>query len=61
MNHQTYFRLTGFIFLVIAIVHLWRIVNGLSVAFGTTQIPVGVSWAGVIIAGYLAYQGLKKR
>ncbi len=61
MSHQTYFRVSGFIFLAIAVLHLWRIVNNLPIVFGTTTISVGVSWVGVIIAGYLAYHGLKRR
>lgn len=61
MDHKTYFKVTGIIFLVIALLHLWRIANGISVTFGGSVVPVIISWAAVIVAGYLAYQGLKKK
>lgn len=61
MSHQNYQKVTGFIFLLIALVHLWRIFNHLPVAYGTHFIPMGWSWVGVVVGGYLASQGLKKR
>jgi hypothetical protein len=61
MNQNTYMKLTGTIFLIIAVAHLLRAVLGWNVVIGTTVIPLWISWIGVIVAGCLSYQGLSKR
>lgn len=61
MTHSNYMKTSGVIFLAIALVHLWRIMNDVTIKFGTSVVPTWVSWAAVIIAGYLAYNALKKR
>ncbi|MDO8589968.1 MAG: hypothetical protein Q7R69_01720 [bacterium] len=61
MNQKTFNLLVGLVFLVVAVMHLWRIINGMSVTFGSSDIPMWVSYAGIVIAGYLAYYGLKNR
>jgi hypothetical protein len=61
MNHKNYIKVSGFIFLVVALVHAWRLLNSTPITFGTTHLPLSVSWIGLIVAGYMAFQGLKKR
>lgn len=61
MSSKSYFKVTGTLFLIIAIVHLVRALNGWEVNLHTFEMPVGVSWAGLAIAGYLAYQGLSRK
>ncbi len=54
-------KVSGVIFLIIALVHLWRIINVIPVAFGTSFVPMWLSWLAVLVGGYLSYMALKKR
>jgi hypothetical protein len=49
--------LTATLFLVVAIVHLLRIIFGWQVEIGGLSIPVWVSWLALPVAGALAYFG----
>ena len=59
MTHKNFFSLTGTIFLVIAALHLLRIINGWEAVIGGWIVPMWLSWAAVILAGYLGSQGIK--
>ena len=48
---------TATLFLVVAIMHLLRIIFGWQVEIGGLSIPFWVSWLGVLVAGALAYLG----
>lgn len=48
-------KLTGLIFLVVALVHLLRLAFGWNVFLGDFAVPLGLSWLGVLVAGYLSY------
>lgn len=61
MSQKTFNLLVGLIFLAVAIMHLWRIINDTPVIFGDINIPIWVSWGGIVVAGYLSYHGLTKR
>lgn len=61
MTHQNYHKVAGTVFLIVALVHLWRVLTMTPVAFGTFFIPFWASWIAVLLAGYLSYLGLKKR
>ena len=52
---------TATLFLVVAIMHLLRIIFGWSVEIGGLSIPFWVSWLGVLVAGALAYFGFTQR
>ncbi len=59
MSHSTYMKVTGVIFLIIAVVHLYRAIYGLPVVIGEFSVPVAASWVAVVVAGFLSYRGLK--
>lgn len=61
MNQSTFLKVSGLIFLVVALVHLWRAVSGVDIMFGETLVPMWLSWLAVIFIGFLSYQGLRKR
>jgi len=61
MNQKSYNSITGFVFLVVTIVHLLRVLNGWDISIHTFDMPIWVSWIGVLLAGYLTSQGLRKR
>lgn len=55
---NSYAAVTVLIFAIVAIMHLVRIVNGWSVAIGPHDIPMGVSWAGLVGSALLALWGV---
>ncbi len=60
MNKKNFFSVAGALFLLIALVHLVRIIQGWDAAIGTYDLPVWFSWVVVIIGLVMAYQGLVK-
>src|SRR5262249_24629274 len=57
MNQRLYCVVTGSIFIVIALLHLFRIVYGWKVAIGPWTAP---GWmAALVVAGYLGYEGIR--
>lgn len=61
MNQKTYSIVSGFIFLVVALLHLVRAVMGSPVSLAGWDVPVWLSWIAVIGAGFLAYLGLRNK
>ena len=52
---------TATLFIVVAIMHLLRIILGWQVEIGGLSIPFWVSWLGVLVAGALAYIGYTQK
>lgn len=61
MDQRTYTRLTGVIFLLIAVLHLLRILYGWSAVIGGWPVPLWLSWVALIIGAYLAWWGLSRK
>jgi hypothetical protein len=61
MSQKNYYTVTGTIFLIITVLHFLRILNGWSAEIGTATIPMWASWVAVLLAGCLAYHGLKRK
>ena len=59
MTHKAFSLVAGVIFSVIALMHILRIALGWHLSFAGWVVPMWVSWAGALVAGYLAYQGLR--
>ncbi len=60
MNQKTTFdTVAGIVFLVVAVMHLLRIIFGWEVSIGGLTVPLYASYAGVVAAGLLAYFGLR--
>lgn len=60
MNQKKFSLVAGVIFLVIAVLHLLRIVSGWEVLVAGVSIPLWVNWVGLMVAGYLGYTGIKQ-
>jgi hypothetical protein len=58
MSQRTFSLVAGLIFLVVALAHLTRLVLGWHVALGGWTLPMWISWLALVVAGYLAYEGL---
>ena len=59
MSAKTYFKATKFIFALVALLHLSRIVMGWSMVVGGWEVPWWLSVVGFCIASYIAYNGYK--
>lgn len=61
MKPKTYFAAVSVVFLVVASLHLLRVIFGWSAQIGGWDAPMWLSWLALIFAGTLAYQGLRLR
>ncbi|HEV2298088.1 MAG TPA: hypothetical protein VGR72_06185 [Candidatus Acidoferrales bacterium] len=61
MSQKTFSLIAGLLFLVIAIGLLCRLLLKWSVLLNGWTVPMWVSAIALVVAGYLAYEGLKPR
>ena len=54
-----YFKITGTFFLLIGLLHLLRVFYGWEGMIGGVSIPLWASWTALVLAGLLAYSGLR--
>ncbi|HEX5774590.1 MAG TPA: hypothetical protein VFY28_01360 [Candidatus Paceibacterota bacterium] len=59
MNKKTYLSVTSVVFLVVALVHGWRVLSGSDLILGEMMIPMWASWVVVLVVGFLAYSGFR--
>ncbi len=59
MTPRVFSLITATLFSLIALLHVLRLLRGWQVTIGDVEVPVWLSWIGLAIAGYLAYQGVK--
>ena len=59
MERKTYLWVAGTIFTLVALFHLVRIYMGWPVMIGDWSVPMWVSWIGLVVAGGLAFFGLR--
>ena len=59
MSQKIFSLVAGVIFLVIAIMHVLRLVLKWEAIVNGRTMPMWVSWVGVLIAGCLAYEGFR--
>jgi hypothetical protein len=60
VDQKTYNIVTAALFLIVAVVHLLRIILGWPAQIGGLDIPMWVSWLGLVVAGALTYFGFRK-
>jgi hypothetical protein len=59
MDQKTYSIVAGVIFAAVALLHLVRIYMDWPVMIGGWSVPMWVSWIGLVVAGGLAFFGLR--
>ena len=59
MNQKTFSIGAGVIFAVVALLHLVRIYMDWAVTIGEWSVPMWVSWIALVVAGCLAFIGLR--
>ncbi len=55
MGHKNYCVVSGGLFLLVALAHLLRIVNGMSIQIDDFAVPMLASWIGLIVPAGLAF------
>lgn len=59
MSLKIYLKTAGTIFLIIAVLHLMRLVLGWNAVFEGWSVPLWLSAVALVVAGYLAYEGFR--
>lgn len=59
MNSRTYCVVAGSVFALVALLHLWQVITAAPAVLGGWAVPMGVSWAGLGIAGLLSVLGFR--
>jgi hypothetical protein len=59
MTPRIFSLITATLFTLMALLHVLRLLRGWQLTIGDVVVPLWVSWIGLAIAGYLAYQGVK--
>jgi hypothetical protein len=59
MNQKTFSLATGLIFLLIAVIHILRLAFKWEAVLNGWAVPMWVSAVALLIAAYLAFEGLK--
>jgi hypothetical protein len=59
MNQKTFSIMAGVIFAVVALAHLVRIYMDWPIVIADWSVPMWVSWIALVVAGGLAYLGLR--
>ena len=54
---KAYAGITTLIFALVAVIHVIRLVQGWHVQVGSNDVPMSVSWIGLVISGALAIWG----
>ncbi len=54
MNHKNYCLVSGVLFSIVAMAHLLRILNGMSVQIDDFAVPMAASWIGLVVPALLA-------
>jgi hypothetical protein len=59
MDQRAYNTITAVVFLIIAVLHLLRIIFGWPARIGGLDIPLWASWLAILVTGGLAYFGFR--
>ncbi len=59
MTQRTFSLVTAVLFFLIALLHAVRLLRGWQVIIEGAVVPMWISWIGLAVAAYLAYQGLR--
>ena len=55
MQHKNYCLVSGVVFSLVALAHLLRVVNGMSIQIDDFVVPMLASWIGLMVPAGLAY------
>jgi len=58
MKKTTFYKVSGYLFLIVGLLHFIRAINGWEMAIDQYVIPVWMSWIAVILVWYLGIRAL---
>ena len=53
MSYRAYLVISGTIFGIVAIVHVFRVINNWTVVIGPWTVSIWVSWLGMVVPAFL--------
>jgi hypothetical protein len=59
MTQRTFSLVTAMLFLLIALLHAVRLLRGWQITIEGAVVPLRVSWIGLAITAYLAWEGFR--
>ena len=59
VHQKAFFYIVGTLLLIVAVLHLSRLVFSLELVIGTWTAPFWLSWIGTIVSAYLAFASFK--
>jgi len=59
MTHRIFSLVTAVLFFLIALLHAVRLLRGWQVIIEGAVVPMWISWIGLAVAAYLAYEGFR--
>ena len=59
MSQRTFSLTVATLFSLIGVLHLLRLVYGWEAVIGGWVVPMWISWPALLIAGFLAYEGVR--
>jgi hypothetical protein len=59
MTPRIFSLITATLFTLMALLHVLRLLRGWQVTIGDVVVPLWISWIGLAVATYLAYQGFR--
>ena len=61
MTQRAFNLAAGTLFLIVALLHALRLLFGWPASIGGWIVPMWISWAGVVLAGFLAYSAFSQK
>jgi hypothetical protein len=61
MSQRSYLFVSAVIFSLVFLLHVLRLFYGWSALIGGWMVPIWVSWIGVVVSGFLAFEGFRLR
>lgn len=59
LDNKSYLRVSGIVFLIVAIFHLYRNLAGIPLMWGEISVSPWFSWFAFVLTGYLSYSAFK--
>ena len=61
MSQRSFLLVSAIVFALVFLLHVLRLVYGWSAMIGGWTVPIWVSWIGVVVSGFLAFEGFRLR
>ncbi len=61
MSQRSFLLVAAIVFTLVFLLHVLRLVYGWSAMIGGWTVPIWVSWIGVVVSGFLAFEGFRLR